>query len=89
MSLTILGLDGKRYPARQLATEQREYLIGRAHYLAHHDGLSVRGIKAQIERETGLARSVGTIASYLKRPCIMCVQVAQNWAPEHPAEAEA
>ena len=68
----ILGLDGKRYPSRPLTQRERAYLIGRAHYLAHDEGLSVRQIAARLTDETGLTRAVGTIAGYLKYRCIKC-----------------
>jgi hypothetical protein len=68
----ITGLDGKTYPGSPLTADERNYLIGRTHYLHHHDGLSIRKIAAVIEAEAGLRRSVGTISTYLKYECTLC-----------------
>jgi len=68
----VRGLDGKRYLGTPLSADRRVYLIGRAHYLKSQNGLSIREICKQIESETGIRRSVGTVAGYLKYRCTNC-----------------
>lgn len=77
----VLGMDGKTYPSRQLHRKGRDYLVGRAHWLAHADGLSIRQIMAVIAEETGVQRSVGAIHSWLRWQCDHC-SGAQNSPPE-------
>ena len=67
----VTGIDGKDYPGRYAPKEVRDYVFGRAHYLKHEEGMSVRGIAAALADE-GHKRSVGSVAAYLKEPCIHC-----------------
>jgi hypothetical protein len=59
--------DGKQYPRGRLHPDDLEVLVGRAHHLAHEDGLSVRSISVLLGEEYGpwARRSVGTIHRWL------------------------
>lgn len=80
LAARIHGLDGKHYP-RSVTSEIRNYVFGRSHWLRHEEGLSIRGIVATLAAE-GHQRSVGSVAGYLKQPCIKCSGGA-NRPPEH------
>jgi hypothetical protein len=78
----VCGEDGKRYPASPLAPNDRLRLIGRVHYLAHAEGLSVRGIVRRLEVE-GVTRSVGSVSTYLTAfRCPEC-SGGSDRTPEH------
>lgn len=77
----VHGIDGKRYPGRYAPKEVRDYLFGRAHYLRHEEGLSIRGIQAALSDE-GYRRSVGWVAGILREPCVKC-SGDQPATPEH------
>ena len=76
----VVGIDGKRYPGRYAPQEIRDHLFGRAHYLRHEDGLSIRRIVAALADE-GHRRSVGWVAGVLAEPCTHCSGV-QSDTPE-------
>jgi len=77
-----VGLDGKTYPRFRLTAEEADFVVGRCHYLAHDEGLSVRQIAKRLYDDHGLRRAVGTIAGYLAQPCEKC-SGGQTAAPEH------
>ncbi len=79
----VLGGDGKFYRARSLTNDDRGYIVGRVHYLAHDEGESVRGIVARLGAE-GIRVSVGAVAGYLLWVCDHCSGV-RNETPEHRA----
>lgn len=69
----VRGLDGKTYPPSALCLADRSYLVGRAHYLAHDEGLSVRQIVARLELDHGVRRSVGSVSTWLRTwTCDLC-----------------
>lgn len=82
----IRGIDGKFYPPL-LPEDDRQWLMGRVHYLSHDDRLSIRQIQAAILQENGVRRSVGWISGVLHGgfTCEACpgVQVSPNATPEH------
>lgn len=82
----VTGLDGKSYPARR---RDRDSFAGHAHYMAHEEHLSVRGIVAAFA-EVGHRVSVGAVHSWLTEwQCVACpVQVGRSGAPEHPGAGE-
>ena len=65
-SARVRGADGKWYLRRSLTTSDREYLVGRCHYLSHDEHLSIRQMIARIAAENELALSVGTVSHYLR-----------------------
>lgn len=78
------GVDGKNYPARPLRRDDLLHLVGRVHFLSHHDGLSVRQIVRHLEEEYGIRRSVGSVSAYLNAYCCIRCSGAGNETPEHP-----
>jgi hypothetical protein len=79
----LLGIDGKRYPARSLSTRDRHGLIAHVHHLSHIQGLSIRQVQGALETQHGVVRSVGSISSYLSDwTCSDCSGAASG-SPEH------
>lgn len=72
MTPFITGMDGKLYPRGPLTPSDRDYVIGRVHYLSHDLGLSVREIREYLLYNHALRRSVGSVAAYLREPCVKC-----------------
>lgn len=79
----VRGLDGKTYPSYRWRGEDLAHVIGRCHYLAHDEGLSVRQIVARLAAE-GITRSVGSVSEYLSRNhCVGC-SGDESVPPEQP-----
>lgn len=60
------GLDGKRRTARALTPQERSRAVRAAHQLVCGQRLSIRAAQARMA-EAGMRRSVGAIASDLRR----------------------
>jgi hypothetical protein len=88
----VLGLDGKSYPGSTLSPDDQRFLIGHVHAMKHLDGLSVRQIVSRLDGDLCIRRSVGWVSTVLStwtcEHCTPGVQVAQNDAPEHPADRQ-
>lgn len=67
------GQDGKVYPRRALRRELGWEPVGRAHYLHHHDRLSLRQIAVTIGEDYGIRPpSVGAVHAWLREQCVEC-----------------
>lgn len=84
----VRGRDGKVYPAWPLTADEREFLVGRVHYLSHRERLSVRSIIRRLDQDHRVRRSLGTVHSWLHGwTCDGCSGVTDD-APEHPQLCE-
>lgn len=83
------GADGKTYAMRPLTGPELEFLRGRAHYLWHAEGQSVRQIVGRLQVENNVRRSVGAVHGWLTTwQCDHC-SGGEDGSPEHPTGAVA
>ena len=75
---TMVGRDGKRYPATHerggtLPEPERREAITTAHHLVHGLGYSIRAAQRELAAEHGIRRSLGSIhhdlADFVCRDC--------------------